>query len=131
MIPSRSRRRRRSAAVTKLATLDGLDASAVNFEPPQPESAAELLPTLEAGLDSARAFLSGLDEKSSVSGWRLTDGDREVFTIPRIGVLRTLLLNHWYHHRGQLVVYLRLLDQPVPIVYGRSADESPFTASNQ
>jgi uncharacterized damage-inducible protein DinB len=40
--------------------------------------------------------------------------------------MRTLCLNHWYHHRGELVVYLRLLDVPVPVVYGRSADENPF-----
>lgn len=47
----------------------------------------------------------------------------EVFTVPRLGMLRTMMLNHWYHHRGQLTVYLRLLDVPVPAVYGRSADE--------
>jgi len=46
--------------------------------------------------------------------------------MPRVGVMRTMLFNHWYHHRGELVVYLRLLDVPVPIVYGRSADENPF-----
>ena len=44
--------------------------------------------------------------------------------MPRIDVMRTLCLNHWYHHRGELVVYLRLLGVPVPVVYGRSADES-------
>ena len=52
--------------------------------------------------------------------------DKEVFCKPRIGVMRSIMLNHWYHHRGQLSVYLRLLDVPVPIIYGRSADESPF-----
>ena len=46
--------------------------------------------------------------------------------IPRIGMLRSIMLNHWYHHRGQLAVYLRLLDVPVPVIYGRSADENPF-----
>lgn len=50
----------------------------------------------------------------------------EVFSIPRIGMLRTIMLNHWYHHRGQLAVYLRLLEVPVPVIYGRSADEDPF-----
>jgi uncharacterized damage-inducible protein DinB len=40
--------------------------------------------------------------------------------------MRTMCFNHWYHHRGELVVYLRLLDVPVPIVYGRTADENPF-----
>jgi uncharacterized damage-inducible protein DinB len=41
-------------------------------------------------------------------------------------VMRTMGLNHWYHHRGELVVYLRLLDVAVPVVYGRSADDNPF-----
>jgi uncharacterized damage-inducible protein DinB len=45
---------------------------------------------------------------------------------PRISVLRSIMLNHWYHHRGQLSVYLRLLGVPVPVLYGRSADENPF-----
>ena len=48
------------------------------------------------------------------------------FTRPRIEVVRTIMLNHWYHHRGQLSVYLRLLEVPVPVIYGRSADEDPF-----
>lgn len=49
-----------------------------------------------------------------------------MFTIPRREVVRNLMLNHWYHHRGQLSVYLRFLDVPVPAIYGRSADENPF-----
>lgn len=53
--------------------------------------------------------------------------DREaVSTVPRLEVVRNLMLNHWYHHRGQLSVYLRFLDVPVPAIYGRSADENPF-----
>jgi uncharacterized damage-inducible protein DinB len=46
--------------------------------------------------------------------------------MPRGVMLRSLLLDHWYHHRGQLSVYLRLPDVPVPAIYGRSADENPF-----
>jgi uncharacterized damage-inducible protein DinB len=53
-------------------------------------------------------------------------GDRELFHQPRIKVVRTIMLNHWYHHRGQLSVYLRLLDVALPVIYGRSADEDPF-----
>jgi uncharacterized damage-inducible protein DinB len=49
-------------------------------------------------------------------------------TMPRTALLRNILLNHGYHHRGQLTVYLRLLDVPLPVVYGRSADENPFAA---
>ncbi len=46
--------------------------------------------------------------------------------VPRISILRSIMLNHWYHHRGQLSVYLRLLDVPLPVIYGPSADENPF-----
>ena len=53
-------------------------------------------------------------------------GDRELFTLPRAAFLRSVMLNHWYHHRGQLTVYLRELNIPVPWVYGPSADETPF-----
>ena len=112
--------------ITKLAGLDGFDAAQANFEPAQPATAADMVSILEKGLADARAFLSGLDDESSSSGWRLSFGEREIFTVSRIDVLRTLLLNHWYHHRGQLAVYLRMLDLPVPAVYGRSADEATF-----
>ena len=112
--------------ITRLAGRDGFDAAEANFEPAQPTSAADLVATLENGLAEARTFLNGLDDESSRSGWRLTFGEREIFTVPRSDVLRTLLLNHWYHHRGQLAVYLRILDVPVPAVYGRSADEATF-----
>ena len=56
----------------------------------------------------------------------MTAGDRTVMERPREWVVRFVLLNHWYHHRGQLSVYLRLLDIPVPAIYGGSADENPF-----
>jgi uncharacterized damage-inducible protein DinB len=58
--------------------------------------------------------------------WHLRKGDNELFARPRIEVVRSIMLNHWYHHRGQLSVYLRLLEIPVPVIYGRSADEDPF-----
>jgi uncharacterized damage-inducible protein DinB len=51
---------------------------------------------------------------------------RVVMETTRIALTRAILLNHWYHHRGQLAVYLRLLDVPVPSIYGPSADENPF-----
>jgi hypothetical protein len=54
---------------------------------------------------------------------------KPIFSLPRIGVVRNIMLNHWYHHRGELQVYLRLLDVPVPSVYGPTADENPFAAA--
>ena len=56
------------------------------------------------------------------------DGEREVMALPVGALLRSIMLNHWYHHRGQLSVYLRQLGVPVPSIYGPSADENPFLA---
>ena len=53
-------------------------------------------------------------------------GTKEALAIPRAALLRSIMLNNWYHHRGQLSVYLRLLDIPLPSIYGPSADENPF-----
>ena len=58
------------------------------------------------------------------------DGGRELMAMPRVAFVRAVMLNHWYHHRGQLLVYLRLLDVPLPSVYGPTADENPFADSH-
>lgn len=112
--------------IARMAQLDGFDVATRTVEYPSAESAAAVLATHDASIDAARAFLTGLDETSATAVWRLTFGDREIFAVPRLTMLRSMLFNHWIHHRGELVVYLRLLDVPVPVVYGRSADENPF-----
>jgi uncharacterized damage-inducible protein DinB len=58
--------------------------------------------------------------------WRLKRGEELIFAIPRVVAWRSLMLNHWYHHRGQLSVYLRVAGVPVPAIYGPSLDENPF-----
>jgi uncharacterized damage-inducible protein DinB len=103
---------------------DSLEAP--EFVQPEPRTAAELLPTLEESLASARQFLSELTPDRAQGMWRLMSGGRELMAAPRIAMVRTLMFNHWYHHRGSLVVYLRLLDVPLPAVYGQSADENAF-----
>lgn len=112
--------------LSRLAQLDEFDASAANFEPPAPASTQEILAALDESLSAAADYLKALTPEAADASWRLTLRGNEVFTIPRIALLRSLLLNHWYHHRGQLSVYLRLLDVPIPVIYGRSADENPF-----
>jgi len=109
-----------------LAQLDEFDASQANFEPPHPTSIDEILAALDEGVRAAENYLSTIDDNTAAADWRLTLRGNEVFRVPRIGMLRTIMLNHWYHHRGQLAVYLRLLEVPVPVIYGRSADENPF-----
>jgi uncharacterized damage-inducible protein DinB len=96
------------------------------FVQPSPTNAAELLPALEESVARAKAILGGTSDDDLTSTWRLVDGDREVFAMPRVVVLRSLMLNHWYHHRGQLSVYLRQVGVPLPSIYGPSADENPF-----
>ena len=67
-----------------------------------------------------------MDDATLFATWRLMRGDREVMAIPRVAFLRSIMLNHWYHHRGQLSTYLRELDVAIPSIYGPSADENPF-----
>lgn len=114
--------------VSELMHLDGMDSSKATFTPPVPESKTQILETFETAIEKAKQNLSAVTQEKAMSPWRLSKGDQEVFSIPRIGVARTMLLNHWYHHRGQLTVYLRLLDVPLPVTYGRSADENPFAS---
>jgi len=117
------------ATVARFAGLDGFEAPVDTPEYKAAESRDALLQTFDASIAAFRDVLGRLDEAGAASTFRVTAGGREIFAIPRTGMVRTMGLNHWYHHRGELVVYLRLLDVPVPVVYGRSADENPFRTS--
>jgi uncharacterized damage-inducible protein DinB len=99
---------------------------APTFDQPAATRAAELLPALDKSIAQAKQVLQGLDDASMTATFRIMVGDREVMALPRVAFLRSIMLNHWYHHRGQLSVYLRELNVPVPSIYGPSADESPF-----
>jgi uncharacterized damage-inducible protein DinB len=98
------------------------------FTQPSAASAAELLPALDQNIAAATQVLRSLDEAALGKIWRVVDGEREVMAAPVGAVLRSIMLNHWYHHRGQLSVYLRQLGVAVPSIYGPSADENPFAA---
>src|SRR6185295_15656087 len=96
-----------------------------NFTDPSPASAQEVLATLDESIAKAKHILTGVSDEVLLSPWRMMQGDRELFSQPKIELLRSIMLNHWYHHRGQLSVYLRELDIPIPSIYGPSADENP------
>ena len=113
--------------LAKITQAESFDASQASFEPPQPKSVAEISSTFEQSVREVEDHLKGMTEERAQGSWRLMLKDKEIFRKPRVDVMRSIMLNHWYHHRGQLSVYLRMLDVPVPVIYGRSADENPFT----
>ena len=106
-------------------------ASPPAFVQEEAESSAELIPALEQSIAKAKSLLGAMDDQTAMATWRLMAGDSELMAMPRVALLRAIMLNHWYHHRGQLTVYLRQLNVPVPSVYGPSADENPFAAKLQ
>ena len=98
------------------------------FHQPEAATAAELVPTLNESVAKAKRALGGFDDAKMGATWRLQNNGKDVMSMPRVAVVRAIMLNHWYHHRGQLQVYLRLLNVPVPSVYGPTADENPFAS---
>jgi uncharacterized damage-inducible protein DinB len=97
-----------------------------NITQPQPGSKNEILEAFSQSTATAMGSLKKLDDSQLGATWTLTKGGKVLLSAPRIGFIRSILMNHFYHHRGQLSVYLRLLDVPVPSIYGPSADENPF-----
>ena len=93
---------------------------------PSPQHASELVPALDQSIAKAKKILGGMEDTELMATWRIVQGERELLAVPRLAFLRSIMLNHWYHHRGQLTMYLRVLDVPIPSIYGPSADENPF-----
>ena len=94
--------------------------------PTAPASKAALLTTFDDNVAATRSALAGKTDEELQVMWSLTRGGTAIFSMPRVSVLRSFVLSHMIHHRGQLSVYLRLLDVPVPSIYGPSADEPSF-----
>ncbi len=114
------------ARTSALAASDGLDVTKAQFVPPQPKDKQEILEAFEAGVLEGEGRLKAMTDDAALAPWTMKAGENTIFTKRRIDIVRAVMLNHWYHHRGQLSVYLRLLEVPVPVIYGRSADENPF-----
>lgn len=92
---------------------------------PEPSSLKEILDKHDESVSVVRAELPKYDDSAMRETWRLMFGDKEVVAVPRNGFLRDVGFSHWYQHRGQFSVYLRLLDVAVPASWGPSADEAP------
>ena len=113
--------------VAELASVDVIP-EPPSFVQREAASAAELVPSLHDSVAKAKRLLGGFDDARMNQTWRLQSAGKDILAMPRVAVVRAIMLNHWYHHRGQLLVYLRLLNQSVPSVYGPTADENPFAA---
>ena len=92
---------------------------------PQPASRQEILKMFEESIAAVRKLLPKFDEVAMRETWRMVDDGREVLAQSRAEFLRDIMLSHWYQHRGQFSVYLRILDVAVPASWGPSADEPP------
>lgn len=93
---------------------------------PEPTSTEQILAAHDAAVAEAKQNLTTVGDAGLATMWTAKMGDKTLMSMPKGAVVRTLVLNHAFHHRGQLSVYLRLLDVPVPSIYGPSADENPF-----
>ena len=100
----------------------------VSFVVPRPTTTSipALLEAHDQSVARAREILGSIDDAALALPWRMMNGRTEIFSMPRGTFLRSVLFNHWYHHRGQLSVYLRETGALVPSIYGASADEKPF-----
>jgi uncharacterized damage-inducible protein DinB len=114
-----------SGEIAKVSTQPSFDAD-TPIPRPEATSRAELLAKLDQSLATAKEILAGMDDAALASPWKMTKDGREVMSMTRGALLRSVMLNHWYHHRAQLTVYLRLTGAKVPAVYGASADENPM-----
>jgi len=120
------------ALATHLATINqwleailGVDSFDAGTVPPNPElkSRGEVLAAFDQHAASGRKAIAGATDAHLAKPWALLFKGQTIFTLPRVAVLRSFILNHTIHHRAQLGVYLRLNDVPVPSIYGPSADE--------
>jgi uncharacterized damage-inducible protein DinB len=105
-------------------TQDDMDFGTGNYQPFAPQSTDDLVTTFDKNVAEALNQLGGQSDDAYAKTWRMRNGEKVFFELPRMAALRSIGLNHLIHHRGQLSVYLRLLDVSLPSIYGPSADDS-------
>lgn len=110
-------------------TTPSMDMAAGQHKPFIPTSQHELLSMFDQNLSGLRATLAAAKDEDMMHTWTLSVGSNVIFSMPRVAVMRTMILNHLVHHRAQLTVYYRLNGVPVPALYGPSADEGQMSAS--
>lgn len=105
---------------------DEIDFAANDYVPKEAKTTAELLKVFDDSLAEAVECLKNASDEKLMGNWTMRNGETVYFTMPKTAVLRSFVLNHIVHHRGQLSVYLRMLDVPLPQIYGPTADETNF-----
>jgi len=108
---------------SEVLTKDEMVFDPATYKPVQCASTKELLALFDDKMAQAEKDMAGVSDARMMQSWRLKTGDKVVFEAPRVVVIRSMMLNHAVHHRGQLSVYLRLLEVPLPPVYGPTADD--------
>ena len=113
---------------TMTCTTDSVDLAApeAQVRPAEPTTAQEAVAAFDKNVAEFRALLAQTSDERMMQPWALKMGERTIFNMPRVGVLRGFVFSHLIHHRAQLTVYLRMNGVPVPGLYGPSADESVF-----
>lgn len=101
-----------------------VDFAKIKYEPFIPKTTEELLKFLDDSLEKAIKALEKCTDEDLMKNWTMRDGEKIFFTMPKVIVIRNFCINHMIHHRGQLTVYLRLLNVPLPGIYGPTADET-------
>lgn len=104
-------------------TQDVLDFATADMTPFEPKTTEELLAFFDKHLEMAKEVLGNTSDETMFTDWTMRNGEQVYMTMPKVAVMRSFVLNHIVHHRGQLTVYMRLNDIPVPPIYGPSADE--------
>ena len=100
-----------------------LDFATMDYKPFRPQTTAELVEFFDKNIAEATESLKDVSDESLREHWKMRNGEKIFVDMPRIAVLRGVVMKHIVHHRGQLSVYLRLNNIPVPALYGPSADE--------
>lgn len=106
-----------------------LDFGAMEYKPDYAMNSTELLEKHNKAVAEAQEALNNATDEVLAQPWTLRNGDHVIFTLPKAAVIRSMVMNHMIHHRGQLSVYLRLLDVPIPGMYGPSKDEMDMMAA--
>ena len=112
--------------ISRIITVDDWDFVARGFSSHAAATKEELMKTFEDKLQQAIADLETMSDEDFNKAWIVRRGDQMRREMPKKNAIRGWGFSHLIHHRGQLSVYLRLLEVPVPVIYGRSADENPF-----